>query len=191
VSTEDKYQPDRVFEHDYDGIQEYDNRLPNWWLTILFASIVFAFGYWAYHQTFGAAPTMDERYQAEVTQAAEAQLARASGQEMTDEALLLMSQVPDRAAAGRQVFEQFCVVCHSQNGEGNVGPNLTDATWIHGGKPLEILKTVTDGVPDKGMVAWGNQLGPQRVQNVTAYVLTIKGKNLPGKAPQGEPEPTE
>ena len=47
---------------------------------------------------------------------------------------------------------------------------------------------MTNGVPAKGMVAWGDQLGPARVQKVVAYVLTLKGTNVPGKAPQGVPE---
>jgi cytochrome c oxidase cbb3-type subunit 3 len=67
-----------------------------------------------------------------------------------------------------------------------VGPNLTDSYWIHGSTPLDIHTTVTDGVPEKGMVAWGNQLGPSRVQAVVAYVLTLKNTEVPGKAPEGD-----
>jgi len=144
--------------------------------------------YWIYHQTLGAAPTPAEHYEAEVAKAAEIQLARHGGEEATNESLLLMSQVPAKVAEGRQIFEQFCVVCHSSQGEGNVGPNLTDAYWLHGGSPLEIMHTVVNGVPEKGMVAWGNQLGPARVQAVVAYILTIKNTNVPGKEPQGDLE---
>ncbi|MBS1151016.1 MAG: hypothetical protein H6Q89_2714, partial [Myxococcaceae bacterium] len=31
-------------------------------------------------------------------------------------------------------------------------------------------------------------LGAAKVRALTAFVLSLKGKNLPGKAPQGEPE---
>ncbi|MEW6743720.1 MAG: cbb3-type cytochrome c oxidase N-terminal domain-containing protein [Planctomycetota bacterium] len=175
----------------YDGIEEYDNRLPNWWLFTLYGAIVFALGYWLYFHTLGAGPTLEARYQAEVAAHAEAQLARMAGQELTDETLLLMSQVTSTTQEGRQIFEQHCVQCHNTNGEGNIGPNLTDAYWLHGGKPLQLLKTVTEGVVAKGMQAWGSQLGPTRVQKVVAYALSIKGKNLPGKAPEGEPESAE
>lgn len=179
---------DQVFDHEFDGIQEYDNRLPNWWLYTLYGAIIFSVFYWFYFHTteVGAIPT--ERYEMEMVAAAEAQLKRMEGQEITDESLTLTSTIPDRVAAGRQVFEQFCVVCHSSRGEGSVGPNLTDAYWIHGGRPTQMLATINTGVPDKGMAAWAGQLGPRRVQDVVAYLLTIKGTNVPGKEPQGDPE---
>lgn len=177
---------DQVFDHDYDGIQEYDNRLPNWWLAILYGTVVFAFVYWLYFHTFGAAPTPEERYEAELVAAAEAQLARTAGQQVTNESLTLLSTIPDRVAAGQEIFNQFCVVCHNQRGEGNVGPNLTDAYWIHGSTPLDVHGVVTHGVLEKGMAAWGSQLGPTRVQAVVAYVMTLKNTNVAGKAPQGD-----
>ena len=32
--------------HEWDGIQEWDNPLPRWWLYIFYACIVFSIGYW-------------------------------------------------------------------------------------------------------------------------------------------------
>ena len=182
---------DRLKEHEYDGIQEFDNRLPNWWLYTLYGAIIFAVGYWLFFHTWRWGPLQEERYTQEMAAAAEAQLARMEGQELTDDTFILMAEVPDRVAAGRTVFEQFCVVCHLADGSGSVGPNLTDRYWLHGGRPLQIHDTVTNGVPDKGMAAWGNQLGPRRVQDVVTYVLTIKNTDRPGKEPQGELETEE
>lgn len=179
---------DQVLGHDFDGIEEYDNRLPNWWLYILYGSIVFAVLYWAGFHTLPVGKLPPERYQVEMLKAAEVQLARMEGQELTDEALLLAASIPDRVAEGRKVFEQFCVVCHGARGEGSVGPNLTDRFWLHGPKPTNIHETVTHGVLEKGMAAWGNQLGPRRVMDVVGYVLSLKNTEVPGKEPQGEPE---
>ena len=178
---------DRVLGHDYDGIEEYDNRLPNWWLFILYGTIVFAFVYWIHFETLGTGKNPGGRYEAEEIARAEKELEKMGVQEVTDASLAMMAGIPARTVEGRKVFEQFCVVCHSEGGQGNVGPNLTDDYWLHGGTPLQIHSTVTKGVPEKGMVAWGNQLGPRRVEAVVAYVLTLRGKNLPGKAPQGDP----
>lgn len=179
---------DRVLDHDYDGIREYDNKLPNWWQQILYGSIGFALIYWTVFHTFAQVPLPVDRYREEMAAAAEAQLKRMEGQQVTDESLLLMASVPARVEEGRALFKQYCVVCHAEDGQGNVGPNLTDPYWIHGGKPLDILHTVTDGVPAKGMVAWGGQLGPRRVEQLVTYVLSIRDRNLPGKAPEGVPD---
>lgn len=178
-------QVDRLLDHNYDGIQEYDNRLPNWWLYTLYGAIVFAVAYWLVFHTLGVVPLPRGRYELEMIAAAEAQLKKMEGQETTDETLALMSTVPARVEAGHQIFSQFCVVCHGQQAEGNVGPNLTDAYWIHGSRPLQIMNTVTHGVPEKGMAAWGGQLGPRRIQDVVSFVLTLKDTNVPGKEPQG------
>lgn len=179
---------DRVLGHEYDGIREYDNRLPNWWLFTLYGAIVFAVVYWIVFHTTSLGVLSFGMYKAEMARAAELQLSRMSGDAPTDESITLMAAIPERTTAGRAVFDQFCVVCHLADGSGQVGPNLTDDYWIHGPRPTDMLATVTNGVPEKGMAAWGNQLGPRRVQDVVAYLLTIKGTNRPGKAPQGVPE---
>jgi cytochrome c oxidase cbb3-type subunit 3 len=184
--SESREEQDRVLEHEYDGIREYDNRLPNWWLYTLYGAIVFAILYWGFYHTWGWGPMPREQYVREMAVAAEMQLARMDGNELTDESLALMASVPERVDRGRQIFPQFCVVCHEADGSGKIGPNLTDGYWLHGAQPLQIHHTVATGVPDKGMAAWGPQLGPARVQDVVAYVLTLQGKNLPGKAPEGE-----
>ena len=177
---------DRLLDHEYDGIREFDNRLPNWWLYTLYGAIIFSIGYWIIFHTLGAVPLPRGRYELEMIAAAEDQLKRMEGQEISNETLSLMATVPDRVQKGKQLFEQFCVVCHGNQGEGNVGPNLTDNYWLHGYQPLDILGTVTNGVPEKGMAAWGDQLGPVRVQSVVSYVLTLLGTNVKGKDPQGE-----
>ena len=179
---------DQVLDHEYDGIQEFDNRLPNWWLWTLYGAIGFGLCYWLFFETWSWGSHPHENYDRKMAAAAQAQLARMEGQELSDEALLLMSAVPETAQRGGQVFAQFCVACHLADGSGSVGPNLTDGYWLHGSRPLEIHHTVTYGVPEKGMAAWANQLGPRRVQDVVAYVLTIRNTNRPGKAPQGDPE---
>lgn len=177
---------DQVLDHDYDGIREYDNKLPNWWLYTLYGAIIVAIGYWLYYHTFAVGKLPRERLQLAQIAAAEAQLAKLGDSEVTNESLMLMTEIPATVEAGHRVFEQFCVTCHNPNAEGNVGPNLTDAYWLHGGAPMDIYHTVVNGVPDKGMASWIGQLGPVRVRNVVAYVLTLRNTNVPGKEPQGE-----
>ncbi|HWV37375.1 MAG TPA: cbb3-type cytochrome c oxidase N-terminal domain-containing protein [Vulgatibacter sp.] len=174
--------------HNYDGIREYDNRLPNWWLATLYLTIIFAFGYWAYYHVLSMGPLQHEAYLAEMEEAARAAEAHAASRgAATDESLAAM--ISDAAAMdeARATFGQYCAACHAANGEGSIGPNLTDAYSIHGHRPTEILKVIGEGVPAKGMPAWGDVLGTRKVEQLAAFVASLEGKNLPGKAPEGEP----
>lgn len=173
--------------HEYDGIRELDNRLSNWWLAIFYLSIVFSFGYWAYYHVLDAGPLQMEAYEQEMARAEAAAAARAADREaLTDELLVSWSEDGAKVGAGQATYTQFCAACHGPGGEGGIGPNLTDAYWLHGGAPLEIMKVISEGVATAGMPAWKGVLGDQKMEEVTAYVLTLRGKNLPGKEPQGE-----
>ncbi len=182
-----EYRQDTVLSHEFDGIQEFDNRLPNWWLWIMWGSMVFALLYWITFQTLKLRPLPRQQFEQVMLKAQEEQLARASKAGITNETLVMMSQVPTKVAEGRQIFVKYCVACHLDQGQGVVGPNLTDGYWIHGCEPMQMLRTIRSGVAAKGMPAWMNQLGPTRTQTVLAYVLTLRDTNVPGKEPQGEP----
>jgi cytochrome c oxidase cbb3-type subunit 3 len=174
--------------HVYDGIVEHDNHLPNWWLYTLYGTCVFALGYWIYYQGFGTGLSPLQAYQHEKAAARRAEAAQlmALG-DVSDAQLVEMSKNPAIVKQGAEIFATTCFACHLKNGGGQIGPNLTDEYWLHGGAPTQILKTVRDGVPDKGMLAWKQQMGEEKVRAVSAYVLTLVGTNVPGgKAPQGD-----
>jgi cytochrome c oxidase cbb3-type subunit 3 len=169
--------------HEYDGILEEDNHLPNWWLAILFATIAFGFLYWFVFHTTRQLPTHEDDYRAEVAALKKARLAE---NPTSDEAIVALTQDAEKVEEGKKVFASTCAACHAAEAQGLVGPNLTDKYWLHGNKPGDIVKSVTDGFPEKGMPAWGAMLGPDKVRKVAAFVLTQKGANRPGKEPQGE-----
>ena len=181
------YQQDTVMDHEFDGIQEFDNRLPNWWLWIMWGSMVFALLYWVFFHTLGVGVLPVERFEMEMQVAQEIQIARALEAGIDNEFFVMMSQNEEKVADGREIFVKHCVACHLDQGQGSVGPNLTDGYWVHGCEPMQMLKTINDGVAAKGMPAWMNQLGPTRVNAVLAYILTIKDTEVTGKAPEGEP----
>jgi cytochrome c oxidase cbb3-type subunit 3 len=106
--------------------------------------------------------------------------------EVTDSTLDTVRQNPAMLATGEKVFAARCTSCHGFFGEGNIGPNLTDELWIHGGRLTQIYHTIMEGVPEKGMVSWKTQLPPADLLAVAAYVSTLQGTNPPNaKAPQG------
>lgn len=182
---------DQVMEgHDYDGIQEQDNSLPNWWLGILYLTTLFALGYWFYYHSYGMGTLPGEAYRQETAAAEARAAARARAAASSPEALAALARDANLVNQGRGVFQTTCVPCHGPTGGGTIGPNLTDDHWINGGAPDRIFRTINEGVLARGMPAWGPQLGPDRVRAVLAFVLSIKNTNVAGgKPPQGNREP--
>jgi cytochrome c oxidase cbb3-type subunit 3 len=99
----------------------------------------------------------------------------AAAEQWPERAMVAAVVTPEAVAAGKAIFESNCVACHGADLLGGVGPNLTDATWIHGGSLPEITTVITNGVPEKGMLTWGPILGPERVAQVAAYVHSAGG----------------
>ena len=160
---------DPVRAHVFDGIAEYDRRLPNWWLVTLYASIVFAIGYWMLTQHFRREDA--GRQVTAAVQEIRATKAAAAGA-YDDVSLWDMSRTPAIVAAGEATYKTTCLACHGDKLQGGIGFNLSDATWVHGGKPTDIMKTVTEGVPTKGMAAWGPVLGPKKTAEVVTFILS-------------------
>ena len=174
--------------HVYDDIVEMDNPLPRWWLLTFFGTIVFSAVYFYHFEVFKTGPSPDQELAAEQLAEAKARLASGKVDAASPEALLAMAHDDTAIREGAATFQQLCASCHGDLAEGKIGPNLTDAYWLHGSKPEAIYSTISKGFPDKGMPAWESSLGPRKTQVVAAFVLSLKGKNVPGKAPQGEPD---
>ncbi len=190
---------DELLDHDYDGIKEYDNPLPRWWLWLFYGTIVFGVIYYPYI-ILGFGPTSIEEYQQELAAAktpapsapappaeghghAEGQPHTAAPPPLTGPSLEGNAAA---IAAGKEIFAANCVPCHGPQGQGVIGPNLTDNFWLHGGKYANIVFTIAEGVPDKGMIPWKATLNPEKIRQVAAYVKSIKGTNPPNpKPPQG------
>jgi cytochrome c oxidase cbb3-type subunit 3 len=178
---------DDLLDHSYDGIQEYDNPLPRWWLAIFWTTIVFAPLYVLYFH-FGGGMLATERYDeamiAFFDKQAEQLLALG---EISEGTLVDLMADQSMMNGGRKVYQSKCATCHGMFGEGGIGPNLTDEYWLHGGQLMDVYKTVREGVPSKGMLAWERQLRPAQLMAVSAYVGTLLGNQTPNpKAAQGD-----
>lgn len=176
---------DELLNSNYDGIQEFDNDLPKWWLGIFYLSIIFACLYAPYYMLH-IGPTSDERLAGELKEIQSASQKVPAG-EVSAAVLLALTKDPARLESGKGVFTAKCAACHSAEGQGLVGPNLTDEYWIHGGKITDTYQTVTVGVLDKGMLAWKGLLPEDQIRDVVAYIYTLRGTHPANpKAPQGE-----
>jgi mono/diheme cytochrome c family protein len=90
------------------------------------------------------------------------------------------------ATRGQATFATYCGACHGPEGAGLVGPNLTDSVFIHGGTRADIVRTLMNGVGDKGMPAWGAILPPADIEAVADFTVSLIGKNLKSPFAPGE-----
>ena len=171
-----------VRPHVFDGIQEYDKKLPNWWLNTLYLTILFWVGYWGYYEWFAIGKSGE---QVVTTAMAKIEAERLSAAKIDDAGLWKMSQNATFVAAGKAVYDANCSACHLVSLRGKsesiaaIGPDLTDTKWMHGGNPTAVYDLIMKGVLAKGMPTWGPVLGAKKVSEVTAYILS--------KHQEGEP----
>jgi len=186
-------------DHDYDGIQELDNNLPPWWVMGFYITIGCAVLYIGYYEFYLGGNISEKEYHAEMqaAEAAKEAYLASLGNSIDETNVELLVDASD-LEKGKAIYDGNCVACHGGGGEGGVGPNLTDEYWLHGGGIKDVFKTVKYGVPAKGMIPWEDQLTPPQMQQVSSYIMSLKGTNPPNpKEPQGEiwveeaAEPTE
>lgn len=182
---------DELLSHDADGIREFDNALPRWWLYGFYFTIAFAVVYFAnYHllptPVFGK-PTVTAEYEESVRLASLAPRA-------ADAASAPVALLTDAASLeqGRAIFEgptNVCFSCHRADLGGMVGPNLTDEYWLHGCTPAQLVTNIKKGFPEKGMMPFGTgqHLSDEQVLQVASYVLSKRGTN-PAAPKAREPE---
>jgi cytochrome c oxidase cbb3-type subunit 3 len=166
-------------EDEADGIQEYDNPLPDWWLGLFWLTIIWSFAYLV-HYHFIAERSPQAALAQELAEAQERWPAPAAG----GEAEAALAVTAEAVAEGEGIFQTYCVACHGANLMGGIGPNLLDDEWIHGGTPEDIVSTIINGVPDKGMIPWGPVIGAEQVNRVAAYVIAKNAEAL-GREPSG------
>ena len=179
-----EYDDTVVSEHD--GIQELDNQLPRWWVILFQLSIVFAVVYLFWFHVLGLGQGQEKKYAEMKAQAEAAQAARQSAL-MASMDLSTPSQLPDVVSEGSEIYTAHCASCHHSTGRGLIGPNLTDAYWIHGATFEDNMQILKIGALEKGMPAWDSILSLRQRHAVASYIYSIRGSNPPDpRAPEGE-----
>ena len=189
--------------HEWDGIKELNTPLPRWWLTVFYACIAFAVGYWVlmpawptlHGYTHGLLnysqrrEVMAEVHQLQTQRQAEAaDLSKVSMAAIVANPKLLQFAL----AEGRSVFGDNCAPCHGSGAQGARGyPNLNDDDWLWGGTLADIQHTITVGVrstsPDtrqSQMPAFGRDaiLKPAQINDLTEYVVHLSGREADAAA---------
>ena len=166
-----------IMPHSYDGIQEYDQSLPNWWLFTLFGSMAFAFLYWM--ACFVTETAADDRVtlNAELDALEARQLAAVKN--LDDATLWKMSRNTRTVAEGQAVYDSLCFTCHAPNLAGikGLGFRLNDDLWVHGNTPTAIFNNISEGITFEGKptgMAAQKVLGTGRIAAVTAFLLSAQ-----------------
>ena len=173
-------------EHEYDGIQEFDQKLPNWWLFTLWAAIAVFLTYYLVYYTLDLLPSSKESMDQRVTEIEELKQAELQKllESMNDDTLVnTFSTNTDFVAKGKDTYIQNCAACHAAdlgaNG-GMTGRPLNDGEWAYGSEPMNIFKMILHGTPadskgyKQGMrmaPMGGAQLSPEQVAQVTAFLI--------------------
>jgi cytochrome c oxidase cbb3-type subunit 3 len=159
-------------DHEYDGIRELDNDLPPWWKWLFYITIVFGIVYLVRLWVFDADDLYQEKeFRKEMAEAASMMPDQPSADQF--EIKLLTDQAS--LASGKETYEKICQVCHLVDGGGLVGPNMTDDYWIHGNTVEDWFDVVKNGVLEKGMIAYKDQLSPTQRLEVISYMATLHG----------------
>jgi len=186
---------DRVI-HAVDGIEEYNNPMPGWLMSILWGALLFSVLYIMFYALAFGDGGMDSLARAEALQE------RAAVQDYFDknplvaptaEELLAGAADPAVLEVGRTRFVKTCASCHGDDAQGLIGPNLCDEHWLHGGDVAKIFTTVAKGVPAKGMPPWGRAIAPEEISALVSYIRSLQGSRpADAKGAEGEryePEP--
>ena len=160
-------------EHDFDGIQELDNDMPKWWIQLFIYSIVFGFIYLIWFHVIGSGSPVQDQFQRDVAAFDKANAAALEKNFSYENA----AQNANFVAEGKKIFQTTgCVGCHGMEGQGIVGPNLTDNYWVYGHTAKEVEDVISEGT-NKGMPAQKQLLGIQKIRKVVSYLITIQGSN--------------
>jgi len=186
--------------HSWDGIEEYNNPLPRWWVWVFYATIVWGVGYTIAYPAWplitGATPGLlgaSTRADVEVEIAAVDKANAAIKDKLIAADLNAIGADPELAnfaeRAGAAVFRTNCAQCHGSGAAGFEGkgyPNLLDDDWLWGGTMEDIHLTVTNGIrnttdPDarySEMPKFGTDgiLDETQIAQIAEHVLAISGQ---------------
>ena len=168
-------------DHVFDGIEEFDQKLPNWWLFTFYIAIVFYIGWWIVYYNTDLMQSPAEKINATMAtiEAKKQKELTAMLDQLDDKVLVEWSQNSGIIAEGEVIYKGICIACHGPDLKGGIGRSLMDNEWAYGGKPMDLFNQVLNGTPkgSKGfngmpMQAFKNDLGPEKVAKVVAFVIS-------------------
>lgn len=171
---------------EHDGIRVDDNPVPAWWHLIFIATILFAITYALFFHWSPIGWSIHDQYQADMDAHNRQAFGRFGELDHDSEIIASIMRNPAIMEATRASFVARCAACHTTNGSGMTGPNLTDEFYKNVKSLEDIYHVIDKGILAAGMPAWGRQISDTEVILLAAYSASLRGQNLPGKAAEGE-----
>jgi cytochrome c oxidase cbb3-type subunit 3 len=179
-----------LLDHNYDGIQEYDNPTPGWWHLIFWGTIIWSVIYVVVWHLTPLIPDRITRLENTRQVAIEKQFAALMTIEDPIEKVRTIMGDENWLAQGASVFAGTCTLCHGKNGEGLIGPNLTDNHYKNLTDLEGMIDVVTNGAANNAMPANLNTLDENEIALVVGYVASLRGQMLEGpRGVEGEEIP--
>lgn len=166
--------------HSYDGIEEWDNPLPRWWVAMFLITMAWGAGYLVMYPGLGNFPGL-LGWSAEEQHAQEVAAAEEKYRALRDKYLALPVEEiytdPKVRRMGMRIYSNNCSQCHGLDAAGAMGfPNLTDDDWLWGGTAEAIKYTLVNG-RQAAMPPWESILGTRGIEETTAYILTLNNRD--------------
>ena len=184
MADDKKKKIDNLTDHNYDGILEYDNPLPGWWVWLFWGTIVFSIIYFFIVTMAQGELSPHGQLRRDKAMWEQRKLAMFGELKPNQENMLKLMADDSLLEQGRSLFVGKCVACHGQNGEGLVGPNLTDDKYRNVKELMDVFTVVRDGAGGGTMPANKALMSERDIFLVSGYTASLRGKNLPGKAPE-------
>lgn len=178
----------KLMDHEYDGIQEYDNPTPGWWHALFIGSIVFAAFYALYWHGNPDAPSIHDRWRASMVEDSRRKFGAVGDLTPDEPTILKMMGNGDMMAVAQGMYLTNCAACHGRDAAGMPGsacPNLTDDAWKNVNKLGDILTVINKGANNGAMPAWENRLSQNERVILAAYVAKLRESPVSGRAPEG------
>ncbi|MDP1563539.1 MAG: cbb3-type cytochrome c oxidase N-terminal domain-containing protein [Pirellulaceae bacterium] len=180
----------KLTDHSYDGIQEYDNPMPGWWVWLFVATVLYSGVYWLYFETGVADRSIFDDYRKHQDQVMQAKFGELGDLSLDAATLVRYSSDPKEAkwlAVGQSNYVTNCASCHGIDGGGGIGPNLTDDHWKSVRRIEDIASVIKNGANNGAMPAWGTRFNHPNILVLTsAYIASLRGSTPSNpKAPEG------
>jgi cytochrome c oxidase cbb3-type subunit 3 len=184
-NTQNQHHEDELLDHNYDGIQEYDNPIPGWWHLIFLGSVVFSICYVVVWHMTPIIPSREDRHAQAVIRAEEAQFGPLRDMPPSEAKILAVMGNEKWLSGGESIFKGTCAVCHGSEGQGidGLGLNLTDDKYVHIDSLLSIYNTIKNGTPNGKMLPQ-SQLNDNEIAMAAGYAAHIRGRNIQGPESQ-------